>query len=362
MTEPLVKILLVDDLPDNLLVLKALLSRDGVELMKAQSAREALELLLVHDFALALLDVQMPELDGFELAELMRGTQRTQHVPIIFVTAGPRDTKRVFRGYEVGATDFLFKPIDPILLGHKVATFVELHRQRLKSEKLAAELGEMLHLNEMFVAAVTHDLRSPLSTVVTGEAILSREELSPMGRDVIKRISSSTNRMVGMLDQLNDLARARLGGGITLNRGHMSFRAITDRVIDDLRIAHPNREISIRCEGATEGNWDEVRLAQVMSNLLGNALRHGTREAPIVVTLRSTDTHLTIDVHNGGVIPEEVQAHLFDPFRGSRAQSDNLGLGLYIVSQIMLAHGGNVSVESKEGLGTTFRLELPRTP
>ena len=114
-----VKCLLVDDVEENLLVLSALLRRDDVEILQARSGAEALELLLVHEVALALLDVQMPEMDGFELAELMRGSDRTRHVPIIFVTAGVRDYYRVFKGYETGAVDFLHKPIDPHIIKSK---------------------------------------------------------------------------------------------------------------------------------------------------------------------------------------------------------------------------------------------------
>src|SRR5580692_812235 len=108
-----VKCLLVDDLEENLLALSALLRRDGVEVLQARSGPEALELLLVHDVALAFLDVQMPDMDGFQLAELMRGSERTKQVPIIFVTAGARDTQRLFKGYDSGAVDFLYKPLEP---------------------------------------------------------------------------------------------------------------------------------------------------------------------------------------------------------------------------------------------------------
>src|SRR5580698_6967122 len=134
-----IKCLLVDDLEENLLALSALLASPDVEILTARSGREALELLLVHEVALALLDVQMPEMDGFELAELMRGAERTRFVPIIFVTAGGWDSGRLFRGYEAGAVDFLYKPLDPVLLGQKVATFAELHRQRIERERLADE-------------------------------------------------------------------------------------------------------------------------------------------------------------------------------------------------------------------------------
>ena len=155
MAAELVKFLLVDDADENLVALEALLRRDGLELLKAHSGAEALELLLVHEVALAFLDVQMPDMDGFELAELMRGAARTKHVPIIFVTAGARSPQRIFKGYESGAVDFLFKPIEPLVLKGKADVFFELYRQR-------KELANALRLNEMFVGILGHDLRNPL--------------------------------------------------------------------------------------------------------------------------------------------------------------------------------------------------------
>ncbi|MFB2552788.1 response regulator [Ensifer soli] len=142
-----VKFLLVDDLEENLVAMEALLARDGLELIRARSGAEALELLLKHEVGLALLDVQMPEMDGFELAELMRGTERTRHIPIIFVTALPADERRRFRGYEMGAVDYLQKPIDPQVIASKTHVFFELARQRrelaAKAEALTAALGEL---------------------------------------------------------------------------------------------------------------------------------------------------------------------------------------------------------------------------
>jgi two-component system sensor histidine kinase/response regulator len=351
---PPVKVLLVDDLEENLLVLEALLRRDGLELLRARSGREALELLLAHDVALALLDVQMPEMDGFELAELMRGTERTRRVPIIFVTAGAHNAQRVFRGYEVGAVDFLFKPIDPILLGHKVNTFVELHRQRI-------ELREVLRLSEMFVAAVSHDLRSPLSNVVMGAALLERE-ITPSGAKTLGRIRSSAARMVRMLEQLYDLSRVRLAGGIPIETRETNFRTLADKVIDELRLTYPERKLTVVYEGeATTGVWDEERLGQVLANLVGNALRHGKQDEEVRVTVHGTAEGLAVEVRNGGEIPEDLRPHLFDPFRsGSQKTRDSLGLGLYIVRQIVLAHGGTVDLTSSSAEGTTFRLQLPR--
>lgn len=362
MSEPVVKVLLVDDLEENLLALGALLRREGLELLFARSGPEALELLLVNDVALALVDLQMPEMDGFELAELMRGSQRTRHVPIIFVTAGARDQKRMFRGYEVGAVDFLYKPIEPVLLEHKVATFVDLHRQRLERERLADELREMLRLNEMFVAAVSHDLRSPLSTVLMGSSVLDTKLEDPTLKRTVARMRSSAERMGGMLDQLYDLARVRLGGGIAIDPAAMEVRRLVQRVVEEFRLTHPERAIIVEEDGgSTHGTWDEQRLGQILSNLLGNALRHGDRQAPVRVRLLGASAELVLEVENGGAIAPSVREHLFDPFRrGTRPSRDSLGLGLYIVRQIVLAHGGTIEVSSSERDGTAFRVQLPR--
>src|ERR1700761_2014935 len=151
-----VKCLLVDDLPENLLGLSELLRQDGVEILEARSGTEALEILLVHDVALALLDVQMPDMDGFELAELMRGSARTRHIPIIFVTAGARDQHRLFKGYETGAVDFLYKPIEPQILRNKASVFFQLDRQRRQLDHELHERTETLRLNEMFTALLAH--------------------------------------------------------------------------------------------------------------------------------------------------------------------------------------------------------------
>src|ERR1035441_1924086 len=150
MTSEPIKFLLVDDKTENLFALEAIIRREGLEVLLARSGSDALELLLVHDVSLALLDVQMPMMDGFELAELMRGTERTKHVPIIFVTAGARDPQRVFRGYESGAVDFLFKPIEPHILKSKADVFFELARERRevsqRSEEHTSELQSLRHL------------------------------------------------------------------------------------------------------------------------------------------------------------------------------------------------------------------------
>jgi signal transduction histidine kinase len=170
--------------------------------------------------------------------------------------------------------------------------------------------------------------------------------------------------MAGMLEQLYDLARVRLAGGITLNPHDADFRALTEKVAEEFRLAYPARSVLVEYDGgSTAGNWDELRLSQMLANLVGNALRHGAAEQPVVIRVSGAAPLLVVDVHNGGAIPVDIRPHLFDPFRrGSEdAPRDTLGLGLYIVRQIVLAHGGTIDVDSSPEAGTTFRVELPRT-
>ena len=365
-----VKFLLVDDVDENLVALEALLRREGLELHKARSGTEALELLLVHEFALALVDVQMPGMDGFELAELMRGAERSKHVPIIFVTAGSREPMRVFKGYESGAVDFLFKPIDPHVLRHKCNVFFELQRQRQQlveelreRERLNQELREMLRLNEMFYAALGHDLRNPLSAVMTGAALM-RKSSDERTVAIGTRILSSGSRMARMIEQLLDLARARLGGGIPVTRTETDLRSMAARVVAEHQTVDPERKIEVRAEGELRGSWDETRLAQVLSNLLSNAIQHGSSRRPILIELdgRAPDA-VTIAVSNEGAISPTLLPHLFEPFRSSRSdhrRSEGLGLGLYIVDQVIKAHHGRVEVRSTPEQGTRFEIRLPR--
>jgi signal transduction histidine kinase len=359
-----VKCLLVDDLDDNLLALSALLAREDVQILTARSGREALELLLVHDVALALLDVRMPDMDGFGLAELLRGSERTRHIPLIFVTAESRDQHRMFRGYESGAVDFIYKPIEPHILRNKADVFFQLHRQR---RQLALELSdrtETLRLNEMFSALLAHDLRSPLSAILASAELLKRRTADPIAAESAARITASGNRMARLIEDMLDLARARLAGGIAVKREAADFKILVERVVREHQLSVPTRDIRSSYSGDLNGYCDPERIAQVAANLIGNALKHGDPDHEVEVSLDGTSPHcVTLNVQNGGTIPRDLVPHLFDPFRGSqhrRGRSGGLGLGLYIVSQIVQAHGGSVEVQTGENQMTSFRVCVPR--
>src|SRR5882724_6990431 len=298
-----VKCLLVDDLEENLLALSALLRRQDVEILTARSGSEALELLLVHDVALALLDVQMPEMDGFELAELMRGSERTRQVPIIFVTAGTHDQHRVFKGYESGAVDFLFKPIEPHILQNKADVFFQLHRHKQQLAQELSEKTETLRLNEMLTAVLSHDLRSPLNALLTSALLIQRRSTEEPVRETAGRILSSSRRMSRMIEDMLDMARARLAGGIPLKREPAHLGTLVDRVVSEVQAAYPERQIEVEQAGDLSGNWDGERLAQVVSNLLGNALQHGDTDGVVRVAVDATRPDgVVIKVENSGTI------------------------------------------------------------
>jgi signal transduction histidine kinase len=359
-----VKCLLVDDVPENLIALEALLRRDGVHILKAASGPEALELLLAHtDVALAMLDVQMPEMNGFELAELIRGSERTRHIPLIFMTAGSRDQNWQFKGYENGAVDFLYKPIDPHMLVNKANVFFDLHRQKVA---LACELQDRtqaLKLSEMFMAVLSHDLRGPLGAILASAAVLRRTQEPDKVLAMADKVHISAQRMGRMIEDLLDVTRARQFGGLPVRVAPSDLGELVQRTAAEWRTSHPDRAIDVEQSGDLGGLWDAERLCQVVANLLGNAIHHGDAQQPVQVVLDgSGPQRVAMEVRNGGEIPAALIPQLFDPFRGREREPgrhQGLGLGLYIVHQIVEGHGGTIRVHSQDG-STVFRVELPR--
>lgn len=363
MNEPsvtsLIPILVVDDIAQNLTAMEAVLAQPGVLILKAASGAAALELLLLHDVALALVDVQMPLMDGFELAELIRGSERTRAVPLIFLTAATREPTFSFRGYEAGAVDFLYKPIDVNALRSKVNVFVELYRQKKQLSAQLAELKHALHLNEMFTAVLGHDLRTPLSVVMNGAMLLPMMTDHPKVVTTAGRIQTSAKRMARMVDQLLDLARIR-SGTMQLERARHDLGALCRAIADEL----DNALIVIASRGDVDADVDAGLFAQVMSNLLANALIHGVQGAPVQLDLDGTaPDSIVLAVSNQGAIDAPLLPLIFEPFHqggDGRKSSQGLGLGLHTVARFVEAHGGSVKVLSSEAQGTRFTVVMPR--
>lgn len=359
-----IKCLIVDDVEENLVALEALLQRDGLEILKAHSGPQALELLLHHgDVALALLDVQMPEMNGFELAELIRGSERTRHIPLIFMTAGSREQNWQFRGYESGAVDFLYKPIDPHMLCNKAKVFFELHERKRALAQQLQERTEALRVNEMFMAVLSHDLRTPLQSITAAATVLKRQPDADKVATMAERMLGSSQRMGRMIEDLLDVTRIRQAGGLALAPTRLGMDTLVQRTVDEMEAGFPDRRIERHLEGDLQGQWDGERLSQVLTNLLGNAMHHGDPAQPVRVSVDGTAPQsVQLTVSNGGSIPAELLPHLFDPFRGRErkpGQHQGLGLGLFIAQQIVQSHRGRIDASSQDGI-TRFRVELPR--
>jgi signal transduction histidine kinase len=218
---------------------------------------------------------------------------------------------------------------------------------------------------ERFMAILGHDLRSPLSSMSMGLSLLRRHPPSEQ-RVTLDRMASTAARMSRMIDQLLDLTRSRLGAGIPVIPVPTDLGKVVTDVANEARAAHPERTLLVDMTGDLEGEWDPDRLAQVASNLVGNAMVHGAPEIPVRVTVRSEPGAVEVAVHNGGpAIPEVLRGVLFDPFRrghedGETSRTSGLGLGLYITREIVVGHGGTVDVVSTDAEGSTFRVVLPR--
>jgi signal transduction histidine kinase len=366
--------LLVDDLEENLLSLEGLLRRDGLVLLKARSGTAALELLLQYDVALAILDVQMPEMDGYELAELMRGTERTRRVPIIFVTAGAADRQRRFRGYETGAVDFLNKPIEPDILRSKASVFFELYQQRhqiaAQRDELKAyadALTEADKRKDEFLATLAHELRNPLSPIRNGLDILRASPTAPKAEEIRDMMDRQLSHLVRLVDDLLDVSRVSQGK-VELRKERIALSELLKTAVEasnplistgrhDLIVDLPDTEVWL--------DADLTRLSQVVSNLLNNAAKYTPEGGRIVLLARRDAEDVSISVSDNGIgIPSDMLPRVFDLFTQVRDTMDRsrggLGIGLALVKQLVEMHGGAIVAESDgPGKGSSFRLRLP---
>ena len=230
---------------------------------------------------------------------------------------------------------------------------------RIKREH---EAEETARFRDHFIGIVGHDLRNPLTAIVTSAQLLLRfGNLGEKQARAVTRIGSSADRMARMIDDLLDFARTRLGGQFPIEPRRLNLLELCEHVIEELEFAHPERTVRVEAEGDLWGNWDSDRIAQVLSNLVGNALQHSPHDVPVLVTLHGHEDVVVLETHNDGPsIPPEVLPHIFEPGRRGDARAGGLGLGLFIVQQIVFAHGGTIEARSTMEHGTTFTVTLPR--
>jgi signal transduction histidine kinase len=373
-TDSEVYFLLVDDLEENLLSLEALLRRDGLNLLKARSGVEALELLLQYDVALALLDVQMPGMDGFELAELMRGTARTKRVPIIFLTAGNADHQRRFRGYEAGALDFIHKPIEPDILRSKADIFFELCRQRqqiaLQRDELRAYAGALQEADrrkDEFLATLAHELRNPLAPIRNGLDILRKTPDREDAGDIRDMMERQLVHLVRLIDDLLDVSRVGQGK-IELRKERINIRDVLQAALETSSPLIESANHGLTVDIHENPIWVEAdlsRLAQVVSNLLNNAAKYTPEEGRIGLSARIDGDDAVIAVSDNGLgIPANMLSKVFQLFIQLDHNMDRarggLGIGLALVRQLVEMHGGKIHAESAgANRGSVFTVRIP---
>jgi signal transduction histidine kinase len=385
---PPIYFLAVDDVEENLIALDALLKRDGLVILRARSGREALELLLKHDVALALVDVQMPEMDGFELAELMRGTGRTQRVPIIFLTAGAADTQRRFRGYEAGAVDFLYKPIEAHILRGKANVFFDLYRQRQEvaaqrdelktateeiarlldeSRRYAAALQKADQRKDEFLAMLAHELRNPLAPIRSAVELLHMTGgANGVENEITDIIARQVGHMSRLIDGLLDVARIARGH-IELRKSHGDLNRIARQTAEDYSRTFTAAGITLAVDLTDEPLpvfGDATRLTQIIGNLLHNASKFTDKGGRVTVATKRDEAQQTAQVcvaDTGAGMEAESLTRIFEPFEQVGKSFDSsqggLGLGLAVAKGLIELHGGSIRAES-EGLGKGARFSV----
>ncbi len=424
MADP-VNFLIVDDLEENLLSLEALLQRPGLAFLKARSGDQALEILLKHDVALALLDVQMPGMDGFQLAEFMRGSERARHIPIIFLTAGTTDNQRRFRGYEAGAVDFIQKPIEPDILRGKANVFFDLHQQRrqIQTQRDALEastraLADAANQLEAQVRERTAELEDALARLQAETAERERAEASLRQSQKMEAVGQLTggiahdfnNMLTGIMGSLDLMRRGMASGQLdnidrfmdAASASASRAAALTQRLLAfsrrqslDPRPVEVNdliRSMSDLIERAIDetvelkvvltpdlpaGIVDPNQLENAILNLALNARDAMPEGGVLTVETSLVDLdqaqvatrpglapgrYLMVAVSDTGVgIAPDLIDKVFDPFFTTKPLGQGTGLGLSMVYGFVRQSGGQVRIHSQIGLGTSVKLYLPTT-
>lgn len=364
-----VNVLLVDDHPENLLALEAILEHPEYNLVKATSGPEALRYLLQEqEFAVVVLDIRMDGMDGLQTAAFLRERDKTRHTPIIFLTAYARDSKRVLEGYSLGAVDYLFKPPEPAILRAKVAVFVELFKQRHDLQRQTAALTAANEELESFCYAVSHDLRAPLRHVVGFVRVLHEDcasTLDDTARNYLSAIAKSASKMSVLIDDLLSFSRMMRA---ELHRARVNMNEVVKETVQELTPDTQGRNIDWKLNPLPEVVGDRSMLKQVWVNLLSNATKYTRHRDHAAVEVRCEKTRngeLEFSVQdNGAGFDMKYVGKLFGVFQRlhQEEQYEGTGIGLANVRRIIHRHGGRAWAEGKLNEGATFYFTLPAKP
>lgn len=364
-------ILIVDDKEENLFALEQMLANDSYEFIKAVSGNEALKIAYKHDhISLIMLDVQMPVMDGFEVAELLKSNQKTAGIPIIFVTAISKESQYVQKGLEGGAIDYLFKPLDPVITRAKVGTILKMIEQQQEIIRKNHELAALNKEKNNLLGMAAHDLRSPLASMLMFSEFME-EELIGKGEEKINMlidiVKTSSRQMLNLIDELLDISKIE-AGHLVLDLQKTNLDALIAKIIERNRMIAGKKDIQLVYQSELPGlitSFDPNRMEQVLDNLVSNAIKYSGQGTTTTVRLTKKNGLAWVSVLDQGQgIPEPEIKKLFEPFQTAKNVSctggeKSTGLGLAIVKRIVEAHKGDIHVSSELGKGSDFYFSLP---
>lgn len=369
---PVHKILVVDDRPENLYSLENMLAEDDILIRTAGSGAEALKLAFKEEYSLIMLDVQMPEMDGFEVAKMLKSTNRTRKTPILFVTALSKEKHYMLKGLGGGAIDYLFKPLDPDITRAKVRTLLSYYSQQLELEKLNQRLQQLNQEKNYVLGVASHDLRNPIGNIISLAGFILNESKGTLSADhneYLNIIMRTGREMLELINDLLDVSRLESG------RARLKMRTLTiielfESVVAENKINAAYKKIPIIIEQSCAQQVitvDYQQIKQVLNNLVSNAIKYSHAEKPVIISAEIKGDQVLISVtDNGQGIPQEEIERLFQPFFTSSVRSTggekSTGLGLAIVKKVVDAHGGTLQVSSKEGEGSVFTFSIPMVP
>jgi hypothetical protein len=365
-----VNVLIVDDDATKRFALKTILAPLDENVIEASSGADALRQLLRDEFAVVLLDVRMPIMDGFETAQLIRQRPRSELTPIIFVTALDQAETDMGRGYDLGAVDFVFAPVVPPILRAKVTVFVELYRAQQELRRYRSQLEVLVEerttaltaINrelEAFSYSVSNDLRGPLVAFDgLSQALLDdySGQLDERAKDYLRRMRGASQRMTSVFDGLQALFRLTSG---EIHREEIDLSALAEEVVDELRAATPGDKAQVDITPGMTVRGDQRLIRILLSNLIGNALKFtgATAKPKVEIGREIVDGETRTFVRDNGVGFDMISSHrLFGAFQRLHSQSEfpGAGIGLATARRIVNRHGGRIWAEGAVGEGATF--------
>lgn len=398
-----VKILMVDDRPENLFALEVILCDENYLCVRASSGEEALKFLLnEQDFAIILMDVQMPKMDGFETVELIRQSEKLQNIPIIFLTASMDSSVQIFKGYLAGAVDYMIKPFSPAILKAKVAVFVDLYKknqellvqkqemelliqditnqrqieielieEKSKAERAKQKAEESANLKGAFLANMSHEIRTPVNSIIGFSDLLFKRELGNQEQEYVKIIKSAGENLLTIIDDLLDMSKIEAGMMI-FEENHFSvkeaFKSLHILLMGKAK--EKNLELVFRCDNDVPDvlHGDRRRLTQIIINLTGNAIKF-TENGRVEVQAKVKETNdenvlIEFSVTDTGIgISQNKIEHIFERFwqgdSNTIREYGGTGLGLSIAKQLVELQGGALTVESELKKGSVFSFCIP---